>query len=232
MLDEARGKFEIAKAELAVTQAREIGFRATVEKTQSLVDFATLRAPFDGVITERWTDPGELIQPGTTKMFHLMKVDSVRIRIDVPEVDVPHVRQESVAKITFRELQGTPFESPVSRIFWALLKSTKTMWVEIDVQNKERVVRPGMFAQVEIELEAYPEVLVLPAAALVTEKKKSFVFIVKDDVAKKVPVSVGVDTGIEFEVKEGIQPSDWIIVSGKNLVSDGTEVRAKREGSP
>lgn len=228
-LDDARGRFEAAKAELELTKARELGMRATVEKTQAMIDFATIRAPFDGVVTERWVDPGDLIQPGSTKLLHFMQVDPVRIRIHVPESDVPSVRPESRAKITFDELSGKTFEAQVSRLFWALNRNTKTMAVEIDIKNPDRVLRPGMFARVEVGLDERPGALVLPASALITEKKKSFVFVVRDDIVKKVAIRIGFDDGIEFQAVEGVSEQDEIVVTGKNLVADGEKVRITRK---
>jgi membrane fusion protein (multidrug efflux system) len=181
------------------------------------------------VVTERWVDPGDLIQPGTTKLLHFMQTDPIRIRIHVPESDVPSVRPESRARITFDELPGKKFEAQVSRIFWALNRNTKTMAVEIDLKNPDRALRPGMFARVEVGLDERPGALVLPAGALITEKKKSFVFVVRDDVVKKVAVRVGFDDGIEFQVAEGVSEQDEIVVTGKNLVVDGEKVRIARK---
>jgi multidrug efflux pump subunit AcrA (membrane-fusion protein) len=89
-------------------------------------------------------------------------------------------------------------------------------------------VRPGTFAHVSIELDSHAGALVLPASALVTEKKKAFLFVVRDGVARKVLVKVGYDDGIEFEVSEGITETDEVIITGKNLVSDGEKVRTTR----
>lgn len=226
LLDDARGKYEVAKADLEFTKSKEAGMKAAVEQTQAMIDFATLRAPFDSVVTERWVDPGELIQPATTKMLHLMETDPVRVRIWVPESDVPPVQEGGQAKISFDMLPGKTFDCKVARIFWALNRNTKTMAAEFDLKNPDRVVRPGMFAHVRIDLDSRPNALVLPASALVSEKKKSFVFRVEAGVAKKVPIKVGFDDGIEFEVREGLSDKDEVIVTGKNLVSGGEQVRS------
>lgn len=224
-MDEARGRSEVARAELELTRARADLVRAEIAETQSLRELAALRAPFAGVVTERWVDPGDLAQPGVTKLLQLMKADPVRVRIAVPETDVPHLRADSQARISFGELSGWETRVQVARSFWALTRSTKTMWAEIDLPNADERIRPGMFAHVQVDLEAHPDALVLPAVALVAEKKKTFVYVVKDGVAKKVPVVLGVDDGVEFEAREGIGPADEVVVSGKNMLSDGTEVR-------
>jgi RND family efflux transporter MFP subunit len=158
-----------------------------------------------------------------------MQIDPVRVRIHVPSTDVSFVRPEAKSRLAFDELPGREFEAQVGRIFWALKPATKTMAVEFDLPNPDKAIRPGMFAHVSLDLDARPNVLVLPAAALVMEKKKTFVFVVKDGVAKKVSIKVGADTGIEIEVVEGIADADEVIVNGKNLVSDNDKVRATKK---
>jgi RND family efflux transporter MFP subunit len=227
-LDDAKGKYEVAKAELDLTKAKELGMRATVAKTQAMIDFATYAAPFDGVITDRWVDPGELIQPGTTKMLHLMQVDPIRVRIYVPAPDVRFVRPDSKAAVSFDEIPGKTFSAQVSRSFWALKTTTKTMSVEIDLPNADKTIRPGMYPRVSMELDAHENALVLPAGALVSEKKRTFVYVVKDGIAKKIPIKVGYDDGIQFEVLEGVSDQDEVIVFGKNLVSDNEKVRTTK----
>jgi RND family efflux transporter MFP subunit len=227
-LDDAEGRFETARAALEVTRAREAVLRAEMEKTQTQLDFGTIRAPFEGVVTERWMDPGDLVQAGSTKLLQVMKIDPVRVRVHIPQSDVPAVRQDSRARVSIDELPGKTAEVPVARLFWALNRNTKTMAVEMDVPNKDRAIRPGMFAHVAIELEARENATVLPAAALVVEKKKFSVFVVREGVARKVPIQVGFDDGIEFEVRQGVGPEDEVIVNGKNLVADGEKVRATK----
>ncbi len=228
-IDEAQGRYDVAKAELDLTRQKGKVLDAEAAETQAMIDLATLRAPFKGVVTERWADPGDLAQPGTSKILHIVRTDPVRVRVAVPEVEVPKVRADSVVKISIAELPTFSAERPVSRLFWALQRSTKTMWAEIDVPNADGAVRPGMYARVRVDLESHVDALVLPAAALVVEKKKAYVFVVKDGVAKKTLITLGLDDGIEFEVMAGVAPTDDVIVNGKNLVSDGTAVRAVKK---
>ena len=100
------------------------------------------------------------------------------------------------------------------------------MAAEFDLENADHVLRPGMFAHVRIDLDFRADALVLPASALVSEKKKSFVFVVEGGIARKVPIKVGFDDGIEFEVREGVGEKAEVIVTGKNLVSGGEAVRS------
>ena len=168
-LDDARGRYEAAEAELKVTAAREAALRAAVEKTKVMIDFATIRAPFDGYITERWTDPGDLIQPTSTMIARLTQVDPVRVRIRVPESDVLSIRPDSKVKVTIQEMDGKEIDASIARIFWALHPRTKAMRVEIDLENADGAIRPGMSATASVELEHRKDALVLPATSLITE---------------------------------------------------------------
>jgi RND family efflux transporter MFP subunit len=234
-LDDAEGRCRAAEAEVELAEARTKTFETAIEKTRTMIEFATIRAPFDGVITERWVDPGFLVQAGTTKMLHLVQADVVRTRVHVPQSDVVSMRDDSTAEIAIEELPGRTFTSKVSRLFWGLNRETKTMAVEIDVRNEgadqNRWVRPGMYARVTLNLDPRPNALVLPASALVVEKKKTFVFVVRDGVAKKVAVDIAFDNGVEFEVRSGVGDGDDVVVAGKNLISDSDRVRASRRDS-
>ena len=224
-LDEAHGRCEVAKQELEITRRKKAVMEAEIAETQATIDLATIRAPMSGIITERWADRGDFAQAGTTKLLHLMKTDPVRVRIAVPQTEVPFIRPDSLAKITLAELPSFSKEAKASRLFWALNRSTKTMYAEIDIPNPDLAIRPGMYARVRADLEEHKDAMVLPAASLVVEKTKTSVFVVKDGVAKKIEIKVGLDDGIEFEVKSGLDPADLVIVNGKNLVSDGMAVR-------
>ncbi|MCI0651800.1 MAG: efflux RND transporter periplasmic adaptor subunit [Planctomycetes bacterium] len=225
-LDDALGAYRMAEAELELARAQEVVLTRTIEETRTMLDLAVLKAPFDGVITERWVDAGDLVQPGSTKIVHVMKCDPVRVRFHVPQSDVPFIRSDSEAEMTFDELPGKRFTAPVARVFWALAARTRTMAAEIDLDNRDAALRPGMFGHVVIELEARPDALVLPASALVTEKKKAFVFVVQEGVARKKAIKIGLDDGRELEVLDGLEADDDVVVAGKSLIGDGDPVRA------
>lgn len=224
-LDDALGRYRMAEAELALTHAEEEVLQATIEETQTLLDLASVRAPFDGVVTERWVDAGDLIQPGLTKLVHIVKSDPVRVRIHVPQSDVHFIPSDGKAETTFDEIPGRKFSAPVARFAWALSKSTRSMTAEIDLENGDGSIRPGMFGHVFIAIDPRPDALVLPATALVTEKKKAYVYVVREGVARKIPIRIGLDDGLEVQVIEGIDDHDEVVITGKSLVTDGEPVR-------
>lgn len=226
VLDEARGAYEAAKAGLETTQARVASFRAAAEKTRAMIDLATLRAPFDGVVTERWVDPGHMAQPAMTKVLHLIQLDPVRVRFHLPQTEVSYIRPDCRAKIDFpfAELAGPPLEAPVSRLSWALNPETKTMSTEVDLPNPQGTIRPGTYARVSIEIDR-PESRKKPRPV---EKAEHFVLVVRAGAVHKVPIEIGYEDGIEFEVRKGLAGDEEVIVAGKNMAGEGDRVRTRR----
>lgn len=227
VLDEARGAYESAKAGLETTRARGASLRAVAEKTRAMIELATLRAPFDALVTERWVDPGHMAQPAMTKMLHLVQVDPVRVRFHLPQTDVTYIRPDCRAKIDFQfaEVAGAPFEAPLSRLYWSLNPETKTMSTEVDLPNPQGAIRPGMYARVNLEItrpEGEGQAKKKPRPV---ERAEHFVLVVRGGTVAQVPVEIGQENGIEFEVRKGLSGNEEVIFSGKNLVSDGDRVR-------
>ena len=228
-VDKLKGEYEIANATVAVVKARLPIIKAKMEKSHAMVNYATLRAPFDGVITDRWVDEGDLIQPSATKMFDLLEVDPVRVRFYVSEPDAPWVKEGSKITMTIDELSGKKWEAIVSRVSWALSQNTKTMLAEADIKNDPHEIRPGMYAHLTLDLEVHPNTLTIPATALVIEGKNIFAFVVTKGIARKVPLSIGLDSGIEVEILGGISDQDEVVITGKNLISDGEPVLTSKK---
>ncbi|MCR4321618.1 MAG: efflux RND transporter periplasmic adaptor subunit [Candidatus Brocadiaceae bacterium] len=230
-VDEAKGQLEVAKAELALVKSRGDVVLTRIEKTKTLLGYTTIKAPFSGVITNRWVDPGALIQAATTSqdkaasIVHIMDMNTLRVQVHVPEPDTPFIETGKKATLTVNELPGKIFDASVSRYSWALERNTRTMLVEIDVSNAEHILRPGMFAKATIHLKAHEDVLTIPAESLITESDKAYIYVADDNnTVRKVPVKTGIDDGIIVEILDGLQESDKVIVAGKHLVTEGDTV--------
>ena len=213
-----------AKADVAI---------AGVQRIETLLNYAKITAPFSGVITKRWVDPGALIPSATSSsasksaaVLTLMDFSNVRIDVAIPDTEAPLVKKGLPVKVTVSELPGRPFAGTITRFAYALDESTKTMTTEIDIPNPDLVLRPGMWATVEIELQKKENVLLIPAEALVTEKNKNSVFVVRDNKAQKVSVTTGFDDGVNVEILKGCGSDDSVIVAGKQSVTDGQKVQA------
>ncbi|HEV2046398.1 MAG TPA: efflux RND transporter periplasmic adaptor subunit [Chthoniobacterales bacterium] len=207
--------------------------RAGLQRIETLLDYAKITAPFAGVITKRWADPGALIPVATSSsaaksaaVVTLMDFSTVRIDVAIPDTDAPLVKKDLPVKVTVNELPGRMFAGTITRFAYALDESTKTMPTEIEIANPDLALRPGMWASVEIELQKKENTLLIPAEALVTEKNKNSVFVVRDNKALKVPIATGFDDGVNVEILKGCGPNDSVIIAGKQSVTDGQKVQA------
>ena len=207
--------------------------RAGVQRIETLLAYAKITAPFAGVITKRWADRGALIPAATSSsaaksaaVVTLMDFSTVRVDVAVPDTEAPLVKKDLPVKVTVNELPGRNFGGTITRFAYALDESTKTMATEIEIANPDLALRPGMWANVQIDLQKKTDAQLLPAEALVTEKNKTSVFVARDGKAQKVPIKTGFDDGINVEVTGGLTPKDAVILAGKQAVTDGQPVKA------
>ena len=218
-VDSARGRHEVALANL--------------KRTQTLLEYAKLTAPFSGVVTRRWVDPGAFIPAATSSssaksaaVVTVMDFRRVRVEVAMPETEVRLVRAGLPATVSVRELAGRTFKGSVTRIAYALDESTKTMATEIDIENADGALRPGMYASVTVGLERKADALMAPAQAILTQQGKPFAFVVDGGRARKVALQTGLDDGVEVEILGGLTPGDALVVSGAQALSDGQACRA------
>ncbi len=206
---------------------------AGVQRIETLLSYARIIAPFSGVITRRWVDPGALIPAPTSSstsksaaVVTLMDFSTVRIEVAIPDTEAPFVKKDLPVKVNVSELPGRTFQGTITRFSYALDESTKTMATEIEIANPDLALRPGMWATVEIELQKKENALLVPAEALVTEKNKNSVYVVHDNKAAKISVTTGFDDGVNVEILKGCGPNDSVIVAGKQSVTAGQKVQA------
>lgn len=216
-VDDLRGQWEVAQAKL--------------QRTETLLQYARLAAPFSGVITARFVDPGAFIPaatagstPQSAALVTVMDYSRVRVQVFVPEVEVPLIHNGVPAQVTVEELPGKAFKGSVTRFAHALDQATKTMLTEIELPNPSGELRPGMYASVQLEVERKQDALLLPVPALVVEKAGTSVFTIVDGKAKKTPVHTGFNDGVNVEILEGVKPNQPVILVGKQTINDGQSV--------
>lgn len=216
-LDRARGKYEVA--------------RASMERTQTLLSFNRITAPFAGVVTRRFVDVGAFIPAATSgsaaqtaAVLTLMDFSTVRVQVAVPEADAALAAKGQPARVTVEGLPGRRFEGRITRMSYALDDATRTMLVEVDIPNSALELRPGMYASVQLALQRHDDVLLIPAAALVMEKANAFAWTVEGGVAKKRAIQIGFNDGEVVEVREGLDAGQRIILPGRQALRDGMSV--------
>jgi membrane fusion protein (multidrug efflux system) len=216
-VDDLRGAWEVAQAKL--------------QRTRTLLQFARLTAPFTGVVTARFVDPGAFIPAATSgtpaqsaAVVTLMDFSRLRIQVFVPEPEVPFITNGVPVLATVEELPGKTFKGSVTRYANALDEATKTMLTEIEMPNPTGDLRPGMYASVQLEVERKKDALLVPAQALSVEKGGASLFTVADGKAKKIPVRTGFNDGVNVEITDGAKPGQPVILLGKQTFNDGQPV--------
>jgi membrane fusion protein, multidrug efflux system len=216
-VDDLRGHAEIAEAKL--------------KHTETLLQFARITAPFSGVVTARYVDPGAFIPaaasgstPQSAAILTLMDFDRIRVQLYVPEAEVPFIRNGLPTAINVEELPGRTFQGTVTRFSNALDESTKTMLTEIELPNGDHALRPGMYATVRLAVQRKQSALLVPRDAVVTDKTGSFVFSVVNGKAHKAPVHTGFNDGVNVEITDGVAANTPLIVVGKQTLLDGQPV--------
>ena len=226
-LDEALSQFAIAKADTKVAESE-------VARLRTLLEYATITAPFDGVITARNFDPGAFVRSAadgqTQPLFALAKTDKIRLVIHVPEPDVPFVRAGTKVEIKIQCLNGETIGSAVTRTSMALNSNTRTMRTEVDLNNKNGQLTPGMYAQVSVKLEAKEDAMLIPSKAIRVRGRDISVLVSRDGVARSCDVEIGYDDGIWVEIVGGqLKDNDLIITSASSAVAPGAPVKAIRQ---
>ncbi len=248
--DEVSGQLAMAKAKLRIAEARVdsavadkravdadvvvAGSQVTVAKTtlarlETLMDYATIRAPFDGVIIDRLVDPGAFVRSAaagsTTPLLTIANVGYIRLVLEIPESDSPFVQAGTEVVIDVVALRGEPIDATVTRTAASLKADTRTMRVEVDLNNSDGLLAPGLYAQVLVKLEVKEDALVVPASAIRVRGRTISVLIADGSVARRVPVTIGYDDGIWVEVVSGLSGGEQVIVSATSAVVPGAAVQ-------
>lgn len=221
-----------AEAHIAAAQANVLANRANVGRLQQLQSFEQVRAPFDGVITARNVERGDLVTAGSSAagkpMFSIAQSDVLRIRVDVPQSEAVNIADGQKASILVNERAGHPYTGTVARNASALDRAARTMLTEVEVENRDGSLLPGMYAQVTLTLSAERRSLIVPSSSLVIDQSGMHVVTVTwNRTLHFAPVTIGKDMGNQIEVLSGIHGSDLLVASPSDLLRDGQSVEVR-----
>ncbi len=228
--DNAVGALEARKA--SVESARH-----NVERLQQLEGFTRIYAPIDGVITSRNTDVGALIDPGAAggvarELFHIASTGRLRLFVSVPERYAPIARKGLTADLTLAEFQGRRFNGTLVRTSEAIDVSSRTLLVELEVNNSSGELLPGAFAQVHLKLPKAVSSWTLPVSTLVFRANGVQVAVVRpDSTVAMTRVLLGRDFGTEVEILDGVGADSAVVVSPPDSLVDKQVVRVSRTES-
>jgi RND family efflux transporter MFP subunit len=219
-LDTARAKDGAACAAMAAA-------KADAERYQTLMNYTRITAPFDGVITKRYVDPGALIQAGTaseTQSLPVVRVsDNYHLRLDFP-VSVDYVRDIRLGDpvdVRVDSLGGKKFTGTIKRFTNKVNNDTRTMIVELEVENPSLEIVPGMYAAVNLRVQRRPQVLAVPIEVIGSTHDPT-VYVVNGDSKIEVrSITLGLETPEKYEVASGLQEGDLVMVGNRSVVHPG-----------
>ena len=245
----------ISQQDVDMANAKYREAEAAVGTLQTMVGYTNIIAPFDGVITGRFADPGALIRAGggdigvdeTSGMISagategagghrtgggpvltIADVDKLRVYVYVPENSYPLIRRGTPAVLRFDEFPGRVFRASVSRFANALDLATRTMLAEIDLDNPNDVLYPRSYAHVTLELIRHPDALSLPATAVQRTASVAHVLLVHHGRLTEVPVSTALESDSYIEITSGLNANDLVVSSFNSAFTNGEEVRFDR----
>jgi RND family efflux transporter MFP subunit len=221
------------RADLELKSANVEASRANVRRLEELQSFSQVKAPFSGTITARGTDVGQLIVGGSTKeLFHLEQTSTLRVYVRVPQMLARSVTEGQTAELAIPELPGRAFAAKVVRTSGSMSADSRTLLVELEVDNSHNEILAGTYAQVRFTEAKSEAVLTLPANTLLFRSEGPQVGIVREDGKVELrSVSLGRDFGPSVEILEGLTPSDRVILNPSDSLVSGTIVQVAQTAS-
>ena len=222
-VDNAVGTYNANKAIVEASQAN-------VKQLQALQSFEKIYAPFDGVVTARNTDIGDLINSGSsagvkTDLFHIAQPGQLRVYVNVPEEYSQGVKIGMTADIVLAEFPGRKFQGKLVRTADAITVTTRTLLIEIDVNNPAGTLLTGSYAEVHLKVPTQASTFLLPVNTLIFRSEGLQVGIVKDGNVALTTVTPGHDFGNQIEIVSGIKSNDQVIINPPDSVVSGQKVQ-------
>jgi membrane fusion protein, multidrug efflux system len=234
-VDVAYGKFREAQAQ--------------VDELEAMASYTRIVAPFNGVITGRFVDPGALIKAGggqnsaglfpinpnessthpaggVTPVVSEAMIKKLRVYVYIPQDSVSMIHRGTPAALTIANFPGRTFHGKVTRFAHSLDLTTRTMLTEVDIENPRHELYPGMYAHITLDLEIHPNAIKLPDLAIATSSHGSFVYVVKDGQLAKTPVSTGINNGQTVEITHGLTGNEEVVSDINPMLPPGERVRA------
>jgi len=222
-VDNAVGTYNANKAIVEADQA-------AVEQYTALVSFEKIYAPFDGVITARNTDIGDLINSGSnasvkTDLFHIAQPGTLRVYVNVPEEYSRGIKVGMTADLALAEFPVRTFQGKLVRTADAINMTTRTLLIEIDVANPTGTLLTGSYAEVHLKVPAPPSTFIIPVNTLIFRSEGLRVGIVKDGKVALTAVTPGHDFGNQIEIVSGLKPGDQVIINPPDSIVTGQPVQ-------
>jgi RND family efflux transporter MFP subunit len=227
----ATASLTAAEAKVKVAEANITAQQATVERLRTLITFEDVTAPFDGIVTARMVDVGDLVRADSgsgTPLFAIDSTDVLRVSVQVPQSAAVSIHDGVQAKVQVAQMPDRTFDGTVSRSSVALRSSVRTLDTEVDVANPDGVLRPGLYVNVTFAVpRSHPGVSV-PSEALIFDAAGTQVAVVQpDDTVKLRPITIARDLGTVLELRSGLKGGDTVVLNPPADLRDGSRIVPK-----
>jgi RND family efflux transporter MFP subunit len=217
------------RANYIAAEAAVDASRANVRRLEQLQSYERILAPFDGIITARNTDIGDLIDAGSgsanpRELFHMDATGKLRVYVAVPEVDADAIHDGDSATLTQDSNPDEKIRGTIVRNSDAINQSTRTLNVEVDIDNSKGVLRSGAYVFVHFYLPAISNTVTIPSNALLFRAEGLRVGVVRGDRVQLVPVTIGHDFGNSVEITSGLTSTDEVILDPPDSLANGVQV--------
>lgn len=230
----ARSQIRTQESQVALARANVERERATLKIAQTNLDNTKIHAPFAGYVSARNLDAGASVSSqaaGTSNssvgIMVVQDLDVVKVQVEVEERHIALVRVGSTARVSVDSYPRRVFEARATRSVHALDPRSRTLGIEMEIANREHLLKPGMYARVELVIDHHPGAILVPGEAVTTEDDVPTVYVVQDGVVSRRAVTTGVGEGTRIEVTKGLGADELVIVEGKELVRQGQRVKAQ-----
>ena len=229
-VDNAVGTYN---ANEAIVQANQ----ANVKQLEALQSFEKIYAPFDGIVTARNTDIGDLINSGSgggtkTDLFHIAQPGKLRVYVNVPQEYSQGIKAGMTADLSLAEFPDRKFQGKLVRTASAINVTTRTLLVEIEVDNFSGTLLTGSYAEVHLKIPTQASTLLLPVNALLFRTEGLRVGVVKHGKVVLTAVTPGRDFGNQIEVVSGLKPDDQVIINPPDSIVSGQQVQVVQASLP
>jgi RND family efflux transporter MFP subunit len=220
---------EMARSKMMADSAVAEAERSTSNSLKATLDYLVVKAPFDGVITERNVHPGALVGPNIKTddkpMLVLQQEAKLRLVIEVPEVYTSQLAGKSTFSFSVNSLPGKTFQGTLSRASGALSTKYRSETAEIDVLNQQHLLKPGMYAQVLLPLSGNAEALIVPHSSIVTSTERKYVIVVKDGKTRWIDIAEGNSRNDSTEIFGNLNEGEIVLSKATDEIREGIDVK-------
>lgn len=223
--DQAKLAYETAQEsyDLFFNDPNRSSFSAQIDIARENIQDHEVKAPMDGIVAQRNIEIGELI--GSQPAFKIVQLDKVILEINVPEDVISKISLGQDIDVNVKSLDSAPFVGKVVEISPSADKRTFTYPIKIEIENSSGILLDGMYAEAAMVLERNEDSLLIKRNAMLLDDTQKYIYVIEDQIAKRVDIEIGVDNGSKLEITKGLSEGQEVVIKGQDYLNDGDKVK-------